>query len=554
VINPGRWVCLAAVILCGLFLIPHPGYCGDRHNKPERKSGQTLATVDGEAITVDELRQAKASPADGVQGGPSARDVDEAELLRRLINVRLVVHEAKRMGLADLPEIKKMVDVFAKVTLREMLLQKRAQRVRVNENAVNRLADDSSREARVSALLFNKEEDGRQMVDGVAAGKKYEELSAEAVSSGKAMEGDKGRYLKLKDMAPEVREVISAMKPVSLTPPIKIRQGFAVIRLEDIRVVRTKEEQAKARQETLKTAKIKALGDYNDLLLKKYTKIHRKLLDSIDFDAKEPGFAALLKDKRILAEIKGEAPITVADLAEELRMQLFHGVERAAETKKINAKKRAVFGEMLTKKVLRKEALRLGLDRTAPYLMRVREYEDSVVFGTFVQKAVASDIKLREDDVRAYYEAHLAEYTLPEMIRISSLAFRTRADGEKALEKLRAGADFQWLLANADGQVDKSRADITTFQNGPLTVQSLPEGFRKAIFGAKNGEARLHVTPDGTAYVLYVQEVLPSSLKTPDEAREEIANKLFGERLKQALDDYINKLAAAADIKIHGKS
>ena len=139
---------------------------------------------------------------------------------------------------------------------------------------------------------------------------------------------------------------------------------------------------------------------YDEGLKAKYAKINEPLLKSLDFDSKEPGFDKLLKDKRAVAEIKGEKPITVGELAEYMKQQLYHGVERAVEAKRLNKKKDLILDEMLNKRVLRKEALRLGLDKTESYKNKVKEYEDSMVFGAFIQKAIVPDIKLKEEDLQ----------------------------------------------------------------------------------------------------------------------------------------------------------
>ena len=54
-----------------------------------------------------------------------------------------------------------------------------------------------------------------------------------------------------------------------------------------------------------------------------------------------------LKDTRVLADIKGAAPITVADLTDYLRMQYFHGSDQASQSKKMNAQKQEAFDAMM---------------------------------------------------------------------------------------------------------------------------------------------------------------------------------------------------------------
>ena len=65
------------------------------------------------------------------------------------------------------------------------------------------------------------------------------------------------------------------------------------------------------------------------------------------------------------------------------------------------------------------------------------------------------------------------------------------------MRKLREGTDYGWLVANAEGQVDKGTAGLLTLDGRPVTTDSMPEGVQKALTGAKAGEFRLYASPEG---------------------------------------------------------
>jgi len=139
------------------------------------------------------------------------------------------------------------------------------------------------------------------------------------------------------------------------------------------------------------------------------------------------------------------------------------------------------------------------------------------------------------------------------MVRIRSLAFEKRADAERALEKMRTGTEFQWLSENAEGQVDKKSEGVLTFDGSLIVESDLPEGVRKAISGGKSGDSRLYAAPEGRFYLLSIEEEIPSKAKPYEEARVEIGQKLFEEKLKAAMADWIAKLRAASSIEIYLK-
>lgn len=546
-------VCILLVPLVGVLLGVVTGAAAADPELPVVQGKKVVASVNDEPITLDEFNYALASAKRSAPPGKSMSKEDEVELLERLINARLIIQEAQKIGLDELPEIKNMVDVFARVTLREQLMDRVVKKVKVDEKEVEKLYKEAIKEWKVSSVVFEKEDDAKKMVEELKAGKKFDELSKTLIAAGKA-KGDEARYLKAKELNPQVVQAVSKMNSGSVSPVIHLKSGFAIVRLEDIRYPENAEEKERAQAEVLKQKRLAALKEYNNGLIKKYAKVHKDVLDRLDFETKEPGFQKLLKDTRSLADIKGEKPITVGDLAQVLRQQLYHGVDQAIESKKLNAKKMQMFDDLLYKRIFRKEALRLGLDKTESYTYRVKEYEDSVIFGVFIQKAVVPDVKVSDEELRTYYQEHIGEYTLPEMMRIDGLAFNKRADAESAIEKLRKGADFQWLSSNAEGQADKNSEGLLRFEGKLLTTKDLPEGIQKAVSGAKSGDSRLYAAPEGYFYVLSMREVIPSSPKPFEEARQEIGQKVFDEKIRKAMNEWTTKLRAASDIKMYLKN
>jgi parvulin-like peptidyl-prolyl isomerase len=542
-----HWSWLPKAGLAILLLVGTVGFASGQ-NLPTLKGKKVVATVNGEPITLDEFNRELA-----LSHRNKAGKEDRLELLRRLINVRLIIQEGRRMGLDELREIEKMVDVFSRVTLREEVMERHVKGMKADEKEVDRVYRESVKEWKINSLFFEKEEDARKMEEEMKVGKDFDELSKQFVAAGKARAGEKGEYLKVKKIDPQIVDVVSKLETGSVSSVIPFKNGFVILKLEDIRFPEDLEVRNQARLEVLKRKKIQTLNDYTSALVKKYAKVYKKVLDGIDYESKTPGFEALLKDRRVIAEIKGEKPITVAELTENLKQEFYHGIEKAAESKKLNSRKGRVFEEMLYKRVLRGEALRLGLDKTESYKNKVSEYENLIIFGVFVQKAVAPDIKLGEEEVKTYYNEHIKDYTLPEMMRINSLVFAKRNYAEDAVEKLRKGTDFKWVSDNAEGQVDKNAKGVLIFEGNLLTTKDLPEGVQKAVSGARVGDFRLYESPEGLFYVLVIQEVIPSRPQRYEDAREDAAKKVFDEKLKMAAEEYADKLRAVSEVKIYLK-
>ncbi len=538
------------IALALLLLTGTTGFASDKE-LPVVEGKKTVATINGEPITLEEFNQELSMLSEGTGGNEKVAKEKRIELLKRLINTRLIIQEARRMGLDELKELKERVDVFSKVALRDELMERQIKNIKPDENEVEKIYRESIKELKVKSISFEKEEDARRMEGAVREGKDFDETLKNFAADKKGKASEEGDYLKYKSLLPEIAGAVSKMKIGSISPVIRIRSGFVIFKLEDIRFPDDPLVKERVRLEVLGRKQKEAFEKYDRTLRTKYAKVNEVLLESLDFESKDPGFEKLLKDKRVLAEIKGEKPITVGDLADTMRQQLFHGVERAVEAKKLNKRKNEILEEMLHKRVLRKEALRLGVDKTEAYKNKVREYENSLVFGAFIQKAVVPDVKLKEEELKAYYGQHIKDYTYPEMMKMSNLVFEKRESAEKTILALKKGTDFQWVKANAEGQLDRNTKGILDLDGRLLITRDLPEELRKVISGAKAGDFRLYQNPENYFYVVYIQEVILSRPQPYEEAREKVAKKVYDDKLKRAVEDYADQLRAVSDVKVY---
>jgi parvulin-like peptidyl-prolyl isomerase len=361
-----------------------------------------------------------------------------------------------------------------------------------------------------------------------------------------------GQYLKFSSLSPEVAKAVSLLKKGEVSPSIPIGKQFSLLKLEDIRYPKDKAAQEQAKKEALQVKKVSSLKKYTEGLRKKYVKVDRKLFDKIDYEAAEPGFEKLREDQRVVARVKGEKPVTVGDLTAILEKKFFHGAERAAGEKKINRKKDAVLEEILNKRITLLEAKKQKLERTKYFKERAQENRDGVLFGAFVQKVIAPDVKVGDEELKEFYQAHIGEYTFPEMVRVDGLLFSEKKTAEEAIEKLRKGADFQWLRTNAEGQVDPAKGEnLLEFKAQLLDATTLPEGVRKAISGAAPGEYRLYADPGNAYYVLDLLERFPSKPMPLETVKGALEKKVFAEKLQRVLRGWEEKLRKASDVKIY---
>ncbi len=519
-----------------------------------------VAVVNDEQITVENLRDAIASAHEEEHNGEKKNEVktapkiDVPQLLKRMINVELIVQEAKSMGLDELPDVKNEIDVFSRVTLRNLFRDEIWKDIKVDENEVEKLYRENIKEVKTSSVFFEKKEDAKRAARAIKAGKSFDDIVAQAVASGKAKGTELGSYTKVKDLHPAVAARIQKMKVGSISPVITINRNgknyFMIFRFEEARSVESEEAKEQARQTILENKKVEAISKLNKDLYKKFIKPDRKLIESLDYGPKGPGLEKLLNDKRVVVEIADDKPVTVAELTEAMQDKFYHGMKQYAGGK-LSMIKTQTLEEVVQKKLFIKEAVRLGIDKTKAYKNMVREYERSVLFGTFMKKAVVPDLKVSKEEMRDYYKVHAGEYKSPEKVKLQDLVFEKKEDAASVLEKLRKGADFDWVKANAEGQVDKNTKNLMAFEEYAVPVTSLPEDVQKALSGVQAEDYRLYEGPGGHFYVLYAQEVVPPQQQAFEKVMSLIRPKVFAVNLNKAVDDWLRKLKEGADIKVY---
>jgi len=517
-----------------------------------RFSQTPVALVNDDPILLDEFVTTLEALHEGGTGGRKAGKTDFDQVLNRLINARLILQEGLTMGLDELPEAKRLLADFKESSLREVLKRRLLKDLTPDPEVVKEAYRQLVREWKIRSVKFDGKEAADAFAKGLAGGGEFAALADKLIDDKKAEGGKTGEYVKPQELLPQIAAALAPLKAGEATPVIPVGTGFTVVKLEEIRYPEgNAAAMAEARARATDARGTRIMNEYWEGLKKKQAKINRKLIDKLDFEAPKPGFKKLLKDKRVIVAIKGEQPITVALLAEEMQKKFFHGVDEAIRVKKVNEGKYPAIEDMLLKRLFRQEALRQGIDKSDDYRQANSKYKESLVFGLFVDKVVVPEIKVTNGDVQEYYTAHLADYSTPAMVKLKALAFGKQGQAEAAIEKLRKGAEFQWLQANAEGLVPAQSPGLMEFEATPVITRNLPEKLQQTIDGAKPGDFRLYASPEGYSYAVQVLDVINPQPSPLEKERKAIAQKLFGEKIATSVEEWGAKLRAASSVKIY---
>lgn len=539
-------------VTVALILTAAPGAAGGESRLPQVDGEPVLASINGEPILLEEFYRELAARHATVDSpdGPVARQ-DPSTVLDELIDTRLILQEARNIGLHELPEIAQTLGVFRRDTLRDVLLLKTVGVItEPDPETVERLYREAVGRVTVIALFFNDEQEARALRAAVDAGGDFEALAAEAVAAGKATGGERSPEVKVDTLLPAIREVLFQLEPGRVSRPLEAGDGFALVQLIERDVPDKPGERARVEKDALKQKQLAAVMRHTDELKRRYTHVDQDVLDSIDYQAN--GLEPYLEDMRVVAEVEGGEDLTVAVLTQRVRGKFFHGAEAPVEKGKADRQKLLMLEDVLRRRAVLAEAARLELDKSPEYLERVSGFENRVLFGTFVQKAIDPGLQIEEADLQAYLDDHADEFSTPVLVRLESLAFTEREAAERALELLRRGSDPQWVRDNAEGLIDPEQDDsLLEFPPRLVVVDTLPDGVRETVADARAGEYRLYPEPDAWTYVLHVRDRAESRTASLDAVRGSVREGVVMEKRREAVDEWAAQLRAASEIEIY---
>lgn len=513
-----------------------------------------VARVAGGEVALGELAAALAEAHTGkgsrARQGAKARGMDFKPTLDRIVDVRLIVEEARDMGLVDQPEYRRAREEYRASALRTALQEQAAAGVEPDAAEVEKLFQAAVKEWKLRSVKFGKEEDARQFRQAVAQGGDFDALARAAVAEKKAQGGEPG-FVAARELVPELAHEVSRLQPGQLGEPVKLAAGWVVLRLEGERHPEDAQARAAATAQARGSAQHRAVRALHEALVKKYARVDEALLAQLDFEAGgEPAFRALLQDGRALVQIQGEAPLTVAELTQEISQKFFHGIADPIREHRVNRGKQEAYERLLGSRLFLKEARERKLDQSEAYRRKVEGYDRVLAFNAFLERVLVPEVRVTEKEVQALYEKRKKQLFNPAMFRLEGQGFASAAAAQAALGKLAQGTDLEWLRASAEGRLPPEEQGLR-LDGALVSANTLPASLAKALTGAVAGDLRLYAADDGAQhYVVRVKEHIPPSVRPYLDVREKLAREVEAEKIAGAVRDYAARLRQVQKVDV----
>jgi len=523
-----------------------------------------VAAVDEEPIPMGEFtRELGAMHSEMGQEGAEVSHTHEqehenqlsaADLLDRLLTVRLVAREARNIGLDETQSLQQQVGAFAEKTLLYELLGRQVENMSLDEAEVDRIYHEISLAAKLRSYRFQKKEHAVAFMKQLDEGAEFDELIQKYVEEGKATGGEEEEYVPFKELRDQVASAANKMEVGEVSKIYPVADGFVVFKLEDKKFIEDPAALQMAQKIVWDQQVAKKGQEYIAEVIEQYTTYNEEAREDFNFSKikeENPDIQladALLKffdDQRVLATVEAAGKtytMTVKELAERLKETYFHGTEIDLNAAEADKRAQQILNDWIFRIAGKVEAQKIGLDESLSYKIKVEEFERRTLFDNFMQKAIVSDIKLTEKELQSYYDEHLEEYSTPKMFKLKSLVFYEKDDAFDALDKLRKGSDFKWVSANSEGLAPVEDKDLLDFSAGILSYSSLPDSLQEEADGAKRGDAVLFSDSEKFHYVIYFDNIYPSEPKPYEQVRSQILEKVFQKHVTEALNAYVKKL------------
>jgi peptidyl-prolyl cis-trans isomerase SurA len=190
-----------------------------------------------------------------------------------------------------------------------------------------------------------------------------------------------------------------------------------------------------------------------------------------------------------------------------------------------------------------------------------RNLERSMIVQRVQQNEVMGKIGVTEDEARTYYDTHRQEFTTLPSVTLREIVVSVPADNrginvaaEEAaktkIEQLRTrvttgGEAFEKVAAEASDAPSKANGGLI----GPISVNELSPDLRKIVEGMKVGDVTAAFRTAREFRVFKLENSTPVQTMAFDQAREQIADRVFTDKRKGEYAKYLDKLRTQAIIE-----
>lgn len=423
-------------------------------------------------------------------------------LLNRLVDLKLVLDAAVKLGLDKDPEILKRITDAQEAIMQKSYLDKEIAKLITDAilqekyNEVLKMLPKGEMEIRLSHILVKTKEEALTVLKDIKSGKKFEDLVKEKSIDTQTKEngGDLG-FVRKGDLPKATSEIVfKAAKGSIVNDVISVGElGFSIFRVDDKRAVEppkfeeVKEDITKAIAPEYAVKVIEALRkEYN---IKKFgldgKPLPEKTAEEKKAEAEKEKEGAKdeksgiditkLDDKMVVAELPNDQKITLGEIKESMK-SLPPQLREAPIEKIYEALLNRKIDMQLLSLIVRKE----GIDKDPTVLKKLDDARDALIQKAYLDGEVAKLIT--PEILKSKYQEFLNMLPKDEMeVRLRHILVKTKREADEVLKSLKSGIKFDDLVKSKsiDEQTKETNGEL-----GYVRKSELPKEFGDLVFKA----------------------------------------------------------------------
>ena len=235
---------------------------------------------------------------------------------------------------------------------------------------------------------------------------------------------------------------------------------------------------------------------------------------------------------KVLAVVGGKA-IT----EEDVQRTLMNLGQRAQQYNNPQGKQ-AILEQLINKELIFMDAKKNLLEMDAEYKTELEKLKKELLSNFYVEKFLR-DVKVKDEDVKKYFEEHKDEFVSQETVAASHILVETEEKAKDVLAKIESGEMTFEDAAKAFSTCPSSQrgGDLGEFGKG----QMVPE-FDRACFEMEVGELRGPVKTQFGFHLIRLDKKNEAKPVTLEDVKDELSQHLLAEAQQKAYQSKMNQL------------
>lgn len=210
------------------------------------------------------------------------------------------------------------------------------------------------------------------------------------------------------------------------------------------------------------------------------------------------------------------------------------------------AGRKLLLDEMIAAELLYLDASAHHWDEEKDFIELLAEAKKGLLQRYAVGK-LFDTIQVSEDEIKAYYDAHSAEFQQEETMSAKHILVDSLEEAEKISAEIKAGKAFEDAAKEYSSCPSKNRGgDLGTFSRGKMVKE-----FEDAAFALTQGMVSAPVKTQFGYHLIKAGAITPAKAADLDTVKDKIKKQLFQTKQKEAYAKKLEELKESYPVKIN---